>query len=400
MNPRPNDTVLPALLRLGEWFDRNGLEGWDPYDVLGDRQYRALTVDREGRDRRTLLARAVRSARHRWPMATRRVLGMKPQVNAKGVGLVLAARLKMEQLDIEGSLERARQAASWLVDHPSSGYAGTSWGYPFDWYTRITVPAGTPSAVVTSTVAQALLDFAEATGDERALEASRGAAVFMFEGLNRSEFDDGTVCLSYTPLDHFQVHNASLMAAEYLLRAARAFDVPEWEDLAVRALRYTVKDQFEDGSFEYWGPEQRGGAQIDNYHTGYVLRSLYAFEQAGYGEAADPLTRGWDYYQRVLLGDGRPNQAPNRPEVLDIHSCAESVICPTVLAARFDDALPRARSAAEWTIANMRNPDGTFIHGEWGGHRRTARYFRWAEGWMLVALSGLLLAESRRDTAE
>lgn len=395
----PVDPVASALDRLSAWFDANGLAGWDPYDILGDERYRALTVDASGKDRTGFVPRAVRSARHRWPIATRRVLGMKPQVNAKGVGLVLSARLRQHDLGIPGSLERAREAASWLVDHPSAGFPGISWGYPFDWYTRITVPTGTPSAVVTSTIAQALLDHAEKTGDERALDAARGAAVFLSEGLNRTELDDGTFCFSYTPLDDFQVHNASLMAAEYLLRAARAFEVPEWEDLAARAMRFTVNEQFDDGSWEYWAEPQRTVSQIDNYHTGYVLRSLFAFEAAGYAEAGTALERGWDYYERVLLGHGRPNQAPDRPRALDIHSCAESVLCPALFADRFEGALERSREAAEWTIENMRNADGTFIHGEWNGHRRTAPYLRWAEAWMLRALTELLAQEAERAGA-
>lgn len=387
------DPVADALDALASWLDRNGVAGWDPYDVLGSARFRRLTTAADGTAKRTPISRVLMSGRHRWPVATRRAMGVRPAINAKGVGLILGARLRMASPGDDGSLATATQLAKWLVENPSIGFPGTSWGYPFDWYTRVTVPAGTPSAVVTSTCGQALLDFAETTGDGAALDAAKGAAVFLSEGLNRFETPRGT-CLSYTPLDDFQVYNASLMAAEYLLRAAGTFGEPGWADLAESCMRFVVADQLPDGSFEYWAPPQRTKSQIDNYHTGFVLRSLDAFAAAGHELAEESLTRGWAYYERVLLGDGEPKQAPTPGRWLDIHSCAESVLCPAVLSERFGGALARSRTAAEWTVAHMRNADGSFVHGLWDGRPRKGAFVRWAEAWMLRALSELLVREA------
>jgi len=379
--------VSEAVEELYAWLGRNGLAGYDPYDILGMRGFRRITSDRSP----TLVRRALLSARHRAPKITRRLFDVRPTVNAKGVGLLLAAYLRLEPHGIHSTGERADECARWLADNPSTGYPGMCWGYPFDWYTRILIPASTPSAVVTSTCAQALLDHAQAREDERSRDSAREAARFLVEGLNRSTNESGDICLSYTPLDEFQVHNASLIAAEYLLRAGRHFGVDEWIDLALSCMRFTLSDQLDDGSFEYWAPPQRERTQIDNYHTGFVLRALYAFARDGHEAAARGLDAGWEYYRDTMLtAKGRPRNAPGTDTPLDIHSCAEAVLCPSVLSNRYPEALDLAWAAALWTIGSMRNPDGTFIHGIWDGHRRRMPYLRWGQAWMLRGLSELL----------
>ena len=308
--------------------------------------------------------------------------------------------MRLHRVGVEGALEQAATLGSWLLDNPSESYPGMCWGYPFDWYSRVFIPQGTPSAVVTSTCGQALLDLAELTDDDQAEEGARGAALFLAEGLNRTEFPDGSLCLSYTPLDDFQVHNASLMAAEFLLRCGARYDRQDWRDIAVRCLAFTVGDQRDDGSFEYWGPDQVSGSHVDNYHTGFVLRSLHAFAAAGVQEADDALAAGWSFYRDHLLGsDGRPSDLVGRSVPLNIHSCAESILCPSLLSDRFSNALPAARLAARWTVENLQNPDGSFAHGIWADGIHRIPYLRWSQAWVFRALAELVLTE-RKARAE
>lgn len=382
--------VLDAVTTLLAWLEGNGLAGYDPYDILGASGFRRLISASSP----SLVRRVLLSARHRYPRVTRRVFGVRPAVNAKGVGLLLASYMRLASEQAPGMRRRADECATWLIENPSSGYPGACWGYPFDWYTRKYIPAFTPSAVVTATCGQALLDHAEEYGHETSHQAARGAATFLAQGLNRSANADGDICLSYTPVDEFQVHNASLMAAEYLLRASKAFSMPEWGELALSCMRFTLADQLDDGSFEYWAPAQRESSQIDNYHTGFVLRSLDAFARAGHDAAAQGLDSAWRHYRDTMLSPhGRPRHEPGADTPLDIHSCAESILCPAVLSSRYPEAFELSRNAALWTIRNMRNADGTFIHGFWGRHRRTMPYLRWGQAWMLRALAELLLAE-------
>jgi hypothetical protein len=395
-----SEQARSALRDLDSWFDSTGFAGWDPYDIRGNRRFSDITSIKPPATKRTMAGTALEAAGRLWPHTIRSLFGVKPHVNSKGMGLYVAAQVRLAEAGSDSAMERASKAVDWLVANTAEEYPGSSWGYPFPWYSRVEIPAGTPSSTATVTVADALLDYAEATADEHVLEVARGAATFILGGLHLEEFGDGSVCFSYTPFDRFHVYNSSLLCAEYLNRAARLFDEPEWDELALRALRYVAAEQCPDGSFEYWGEDQRRASAIDNYHTGFVLRSLFALEQGGLSEATEPLESGWEFYRTHLFDGERPLQAPGITEVLNIHSCAESVLCPAVLSRRFPGALDVSAGAASWTIDNMRNADGTFIYGLRKGWREKMVYWRWSQAWMLRSLSELSLrADTQADDA-
>ena len=158
----------------------------DPYDVMGHPILLNLSKSAtEGKISRTTWDRVQSSVRNH-PLAVRRLLGVRPSVNAKGVGLLLTSWLRAEQfLRAEDAERQVSHAVRWLLTNQSEFPVGVSWGYPFDWQSRIFIPKGTPSSVVTATCAEALLDYAELTGDDRAASAALGAAKFLAEGLNR-----------------------------------------------------------------------------------------------------------------------------------------------------------------------------------------------------------------------
>lgn len=386
------DPVLRSLEELVEWLDHNGIAGWDPYDALGHPLLRACSRRAQvgGPGLRYWELALAKANQH--PMLTRRLLGIRPQINAKAVGLLLSGWLRALPLGFSGTNDQAHLLAGWLADHAIRDYPGASWGYPFDWQSRVFIPKGTPSSVVTATCGQALLDYADRTGDKNARHLAHDAALFISEGLGRYEAPNGGICFSYTPLDSFQVHNASLMAAEYLLRAGSSAERDDWIILATRALQFTTSEQQDDGSFEYWANSQMNGSQIDHYHTGFVLRSLLAFSQFGNPTAAEALDRGWRFYRDQLFAtDGRPLNRPNKHFPLDIHSCAEAILCPATLSQRYGaEAIALSESAARWTAAHMQNLDGSFAYRLNGDHLDRTPYLRWGQAWMFRALTELL----------
>ena len=116
------------------------------------------------------------------------------------------------------------------------------WGYPFPWTNRdARVPAGTPNAVVTAFVADALLE-----ADAQGLRVDEGglsdAGTFLVEALRRIPGPDASFCFSYTPLDRRAVHNANVLVAALLARLARRLDRPEWGETALTAARFTLAD--------------------------------------------------------------------------------------------------------------------------------------------------------------
>jgi len=79
-------------------------------------------------------------------------------------------------------------------------------------------------------------------------------------------------CISY--LSHVQssIHNANMLGASLLARAARQSRNDEYLRVARSAMQYSCSRQLDDGS--WWYAEQPKYHWIDNFHTGYNLDSL------------------------------------------------------------------------------------------------------------------------------
>jgi hypothetical protein len=74
---------------------------------------------------------------------------------------------------------------------------------------------------------------------------------------------------------------------------------------------------------------------------------------------------------------------------VDIHSCAEAILCLGQLSRRYKDALPRAQAVADWTLRNMRDPTGYFYYRRYRWLTIKVPYMRWGQAWMLVGLARL-----------
>lgn len=396
---RPGDQD-PALWRLGEmaaarlhrWLLANGWAGYDPYDVRGLRRF-VHAASSTARLERALVLRL-----DRWfPLAVRRSLGVERVVNAKAMALFAEGYRRLYvATGLTPYLSRATEALAWLEHHPASGYSGHCWGYPFDWQSRILIPRGTPSAVVSATAGEAFWGFYGMTGEQRYLDICASICRFFLRDLHRDRVAAG-VCFSYTPLDRFHVHNANLKVAHLLAQVGRETQDAEMLAAARDAVSYTLGQQNDDGSICYWGEERGDRCHIDHYHTGFELRSLHGFwEASGDVEVHRAFGAYYDFYVRHLFTrEGAPKGTPLRLYPVDIHSCAEALLCHAMLA----PAEPRSRAALPrllaWVLSRMQLPDGSFRYmirkagpARW---RLNIPYMRWGQAWMLRALAEVLL---------
>jgi len=379
---------------LVAWIDRHGWAGFDPYDLRARPAFR----------RPGAVGGALRRLDDLAPWALRRALGVRPTVNAKAMALFADGfRRLYGATGDERHLDRAREALAWLEANASPGYNGLCWGYPFDWATRILVPRGTPSAVVTATAGQAFLGFWELTGEARYLDACRGICTFFTADLNRDEVGDGALCFSYTPLDRFHVHNANLMVAELLAQVGAATGDDGLSGLAARAAAYALGEQNADGSLCYWGRDQDTGCRIDHYHSGFEIRSLHAIWRV---TGAPEVERAWRayhaFYAARLFEDGTvPKLTPASTYPIDIHACAEAILCNSVLAIDVPAAAAILDRCLPWTLDHMQSPEGWFAHRilrlrgrrEW---RVAMPYMRWGQAWMLRALAEVVALDTAR----
>ena len=387
------DKVWRARVLLERWVDRNGWAGFDPYDIRGTGWYLYM-----GRSE-TLALRAARKVLFKlighYPLTARKLANVQA-INPKGIGLFVAAFCRLfEATEDQAYLERARECADWLLAHPSQGYPGTSWGYPFDWQSVVFIPRGTPSAVVSSVIGDGLWRLAHLTGETKYMDACLGVCDFIVQGLNRTEVNRETLCFSYTPLDKFLVHNANLFAAEFLARVGQYAGPRDWSETAVRAGNYFLLEQREDGSVFYWGEAQNQNApnHRDCYHSGFEIRSLWGLWKAtGDVRFHKAAVRYFEFFEESYIGeDGSVMNLPGVPFPVDIHACAEALLCPAVMSEAFPERCLKIISRTlPWVLNLMQNQDGSFAYMAFASGRVDhTPYLRWGQAWMLRALAEL-----------
>jgi hypothetical protein len=383
--------VESAIIRLDAWLTERNWQGHDPYDLRANRIFRFLSRRRSPFGRRW--ASRARRVIFRHPALMLKLLRQRPREVPKAMGLFMSSYSRLQGiLGEEKCRSVVKHCADWLMANQSVGYPGSSWGYPFDWQSKVFVPKGTPSIVVSSTIGEGFLDAYMFTGDGRYLDVARNVCEFITNGLNVTA-DGDTACFSYTPLDHMCVHNANLMGAAFLLRVGSEVSSDQWRESALKAAEYTLRRQNDDGSFYYSSSASgRGRVHRDIYHSGFEIRSLFQIWQlTGDVRYYQAVQRYLEFYNRAYI---RHDGAPIRDEFthakasFDIHGCAESILCPSTLLPEFPDLASQLQLATEWTCSHMSNPDGSWAYFIDSRNRidRTP-YIRWGQAWMLRALA-------------
>lgn len=380
---------------LDVWVDTNGLIGYDPFDIKQQRLIRAVQPYRLPRRTATFLCDL-------FPNTLRRLLRVRKTENPKSHALLALARLRLYELTRHGEyLDRVVEHLEWLLEHACPDYSGLCWGYPFRVYARgLDTPPGTPVLVVSAIAGEAMLRAYATTGTSQWLEAARSIAAFMIEDLPRLRHTDGTFCFGYAVGDHRRVHNANLLATQHLFRTWALTGESALKDAAEASLKFSLLRQREDGAWHY-GEFSEGELYdennlraIDHHHTGFVLRSLLAILDVHAEDAVEKaVNQGFHYYLRRLWGPyGMPVNDYGRYPV-DIHACAEAVLCTSTFAARHKNVLQQATMALRWAYWYLRNPrDGAPYYRRYPCYTSRLVCPRWGVAWMYRALAEYLYA--------
>lgn len=401
-SPKINQArVLSALRRLDRWATERDWIGYDPYDVKGTSLGLAMVELKRRYNLPT--ARLLAVLEDRCPWLLRRALDVSPAVNAKGDGLFASAYLRLHQeLPDAGYEAKARRLLSRLTDLSTEQYGGMGWGYPFDWRSRILIPAGTPSAVVSSVVGDAFWRAYRLTGRTEYLEVCGKVCEFFLKGLNLDRIDRDVICFSYTPLDQFHVHNANLFVAEFMTRVGNELESEHFENVGLAAARYALREQNEDGSIFYWGKADRDSpvGHIDHYHSGFEIRALNRIaDNTGVSDFRDAAIRYFSFYQNQLLERRDehviPRRVPGSTYPIDIHACAEAILC-TIEMRNVPSSSPLDLTGRliDWIVQNMQHTDGWFVYRIRKGfpidRRIEIPFMRWGQAWMMLALAEAL----------
>jgi hypothetical protein len=386
------DATLEAAISLERWMRERDFAGYDPFDLLNSPlcSWLAATSRWAGV--------AVIQLGKRSPINLRPLLGVRPQRNAKGIGLILAAysRLWTRTGDPQWK-SRAAELVQWLAQEQRPGMSGACWGYNFPWANRSFIaPRGTPSGVVTSFVGHALLDAAERLGVAEAGPLAERAAGFLLRDLNRTETDAaGRFGVSYTPVDRRFVHNASVLAASLLARIAERTSDRESANAALAIARYTAHAQREDGAWPY-GTARRD-QWVDGFHTSYTLLALREVSRRLRTDEFDSvIERGTAYWVTTFLAREGVSHTSESHFPIDSHAVAHALIALRSLSDLIPDSRARIERVAEWSLGQMRHPTGYFYYHKHSAWTNRIPYMRWVQAWMLLALSEIASADSTR----
>ena len=373
--------------KLLAYCQANDWAGYDPYDALNSRVFKALPF-LDFKIARLILTQGVK----RCPINLRPLLLVPRTANPKGIALFLSALTKLSRMGLVDEPRIVGELADKLLALRSPDTRYYCWGYNFDWQTRTKlVPEGFPNIICSTFAANALLDAYEQSRESAWLEASVSAADFILDILLWRPDASKTV-FTYTQLEKAEIHNANLLGSALLCRIGRLTGQARFREPALAAARYSVGRQHPDGSWDYGElPSQRW---IDNFHTGFNLVALKRISD--YGKTAEfdgAIHKGLEFYKtHFFRADGAPKYFHNAVYPIDIHSVSQSII--TLVA--FEDAagehMKIAQSALKWALANMWDVRGYFYFQALPNYKIRIPFMRWSQAWMLLALATMLEA--------
>jgi len=392
-----HSSIAQAHDELLQWCRLRDFAGHDPFDALNSRVLQATPLT-HSRTARLISTQLIKHS----PWNLRWLARVPRQKNSKGIALfALASLSRYRRLKTPEAEKEARGLLDELLRMQIVGYSGAAWGYNFDWQSRnFFAPRGTPMVVPTAFASRALLDAYKTFKDAKYLETARSSCEFILKDLRRSadsDDDEGELCFSYSPLDETKVFNASLFAAETLACVGVLAGESEFSDvandLAVRAARYVIRRQHDDGSWAYGaGP---GQLWVDNFHSAYVLLSLWRIMKCLRGgvDLKPALERGYHFWrERFFLADGWPKYYHDTLYPADAHAAATAIITLIELQELDREALPLAETIAAWTSRNLRDSRGFFYYQRRRFYTVRTPFIRWTQAWVLYALARLLEA--------
>ncbi|MBE9569220.1 MAG: glycoside hydrolase family 127 protein, partial [Proteobacteria bacterium] len=367
------------------YVEGEDFRGYDPYDALNSPLLRFLSHN--SKYLRILFIQTLK----RLPFNLRPVLGIRKELNPKGLGLFLWGYAKLYGAEKEQRYLTTISHLLDLLEHTrSNGYFGNCWGYNFDWQSRaFYVPKYTPTVVNSSFIGHALLDTYKYTGHERALEMALSIKDFILNDLNRLE-NGNKICFSYTPVDHYFVHNANLLGASILIRLYKYTGESALKDAAFASLGYTMNHQREDGSWFY--AERERAHWIDSFHTGFNLQSILYFIEEGFAdEYLTDFNKGVCFYRdHFFLKDGTPKYYHNKTYPIDIHAPAQALVFFSRLGGKYTSL---AEKILDWMVLHMRNKKGYFYFQKHPFYTNKIPYMRWGQAWAFHALTEYYLTE-------
>lgn len=400
-----NTNVRITALDLFKYSEKENYKGWDPYDGLNSKIFKATFLNRIPFFRLAWIQLFKRN-----PLNFRKIMMVPKGHNSKGIGLFLSAYSKLyaaqkkgiDVLPELGDLQsKVIELGDLLISMTAKGYSGACWGYNFDWQARggLYFKTNVPTVVATTYAANGLFEAYEITGEQRFLDAAVDSANFILKDLNRDYRPSGSFLFSYS-VGHGNntVYNASLLGSKLLARCYHYCQDKTLLDAAKCSVEAVLEAQELDGSWMYG--ELPIQAWKDSYHTGFNLESLHDYKRYSRDEdirIENSLELGLSYYVNNFFGSaGEPKYYHNKTYPIDIHSPAQLAVTICHLH-KFQEHRGLLKKVMDWTFNNMADPRGYFYYQVKASSVSKIAYMRWSQAWMAHALVVYLVALSEGE---
>jgi hypothetical protein len=373
------NSVEQALRELLEWASERDFAGHDPHDLLSSP---ILSSVRNPLARLAALQIGRRSA-----FNLHKFFRVPASENPKALALFLMGLLRAQSITTPDWKERASKLGERLI---SSMNENGGWGYPFPWQSRTHfLAANTPNIVTTSFVGTSLIELYDVSPSPRLRDAIQQSVAYVasLEILNPKPHTPNPVAaFGYAENDPQIVFNASLLGAEFLLKAGKLLSNLEYIELARQAADFVASHQQADGGWAYGlEPSQKW---IDSFHTGFVIVSMKSIADAlGDARLAESAQRGFEYYKANFIEpDFAIRYFPLKRYPIDSHALGQGM----VTFCEFGEQ-ETAHRIAEWTIANMRSPEVYFYYQKHRFFTNRIPYIRWSNAWIFRGLAEIVI---------
>ncbi|MBK6838062.1 MAG: delta-aminolevulinic acid dehydratase [Bacteroidetes bacterium] len=259
-----------AIARLQQYIESEKYRGADPYDALKSPVFK-WPVLRTNK----MIRFGMQQLLKRIPFNLRPLLRVPKGYNPVTLGLCIQAYTNQIIAHPEHK-QKSLEKISFLMDELEKlipkGFAGSCWGYDFDWEARYArIPAYQPTIVATGFITNALFQ-------ARKLQATTGISGIASVRLHlylmtlTVLMTESEILFSYSPFDKEIVFNASMKGARTLAQVYSVTQNDTLKELALKAVAFVMRYQQENGAWIY--SMSKAGTWVDNYHTGYILDCL------------------------------------------------------------------------------------------------------------------------------
>ncbi len=396
------DYITKQINHLDNWFEKSDFKGIDIYDLYDIPIFHSAL-----RIKPILLRKIMRKFLSffikNFPGFLVNRFNIKKNINPKSLGLIIKAYCNLFEYtqDIK-YLEKAKGLSGKVFLYRSKKHRFLSWGYPFNWTSKIFIPKDTASGVVSCTIGDAFHSLYELSNEELYLNHCIEICEFLSKELNIDNVDSDKICFSYTPIDSFHVNNANLLVAEFLLRIGYTINEKNYINLGQKALNYSLNLFEKDGSLSYWAKENNNHnkwsrSKNDHYHIGFELRSLLKIYNLNKNpELFNCISNYYKYYLNNFVSTDFVYLYKKKKYPINIHACSEFIILNAAfLPYDFSINKKRYHTISKKILDTMLDKKDNLYIFEirkfiFFRIKTSFKFFRWSEAWMFLSLSELL----------